>query len=508
MKLISLAKLGHRHLIAHKKQSLLSICSGAIFFGAMLGVVFLFEGMEHSFINNSEKISQKDIYVVSNSCTGDDVCLDYDAISAQAEKKSKQYNGELVGAITTYNVNSVYYNVVDEQYLENLIEINLDEYKKGTVFRIISLDQAEALVNRDGSNDSIGVLGEGKQKIYTIDEINELKSKVLGKQFTEAHAFQSQESEIEGILNSDSSSAEEIESLLGTEKEIDPLLMEKENEEADDSEETEENYETKTIEFVVAGIIGSAPNPPTISQSYRDIRIIDVFLNSINNDVAIPNILINRPSDSKLNYSEVLSFAKTSFSSPITKFTNLNDALDYYSQESCNLEQNIGKCTNYKVTELIGNRLQTKNKLDELYYLFNFDEIALLLIGISIVVFAFIRLIGENVRSIALYRSLGASSFDIFFIYFVYLLELCICTLLLSTIIGIGIAIGVSLKDSTSISAMLTSLYGRGIKSGILFALGTESLKIMLAIIIAAPICSILCLDQLSSKNIAKKIKQ
>ena len=476
MKFISLIQISRRHIASRKRQNILSVITIGILFGIMLGAVFLFEGLEDVFVRTSNSLSGRKLYVTSNSCMNN-VCLDWEALEPYVRQKSSAYNGEIVGKVDiyTYKNGGHSFKVVNEDFVKDVIEINLNQYNRGTLFKIISLDEADKLVN--SPDDNSYVYG---RKTYSLSEIEALKAATVGKTFSESFSVPTSTFVSEELLEGD------------------PALEEL-------SEEA--NYEEKTLEYVVAGVIGSSRTPTTISQGYRDIRILDFFLSSVSNRVIEPDLYVARDSDTTINYRELFDASERNTALPIIEFKSLDDAYAYYSAEDCNIEENLGKCTNYTVSELVGDRLNTTHALNILYYYFNYGEIALLLVAITISVFTFIRLVGENAKSIALYRSLGASSLEILVIYFFYLLELCLMTVFFSTVLGLGIAVVISLKDASVLSAMLTSLFAENVHPGLLIGLSPEVTKIIAAILLTAPICSVLTLDQLSTKNIAKKIK-
>lgn len=476
MKLFSLMKIAHRYVAVHKKQSLLTVITTGVLFGVFLGVIFLFDGMEKTFVEESDKLTDGIIYTTSESCAGGK-CLEWDAIESLTNKKIAPYGGEIVGRVRNYEYKNggVSFNVVDESFVEGVIEINLGEYEKGTLFKIISLDEAKKLTEPSKPEEASYALEE---KVYSLSEINDLKSKVLGKHFTETFRVPTEEKSIAEVLNNDST-----------------------------VEETEVIYQEKTLNYVVAGVFGSSNSKLSISQSYKDFRILDFLLDTMDSRVIEPNLYVSRKSDNIINYEALFEASKKDVSKPIVQFSDLNKAYDYYVTENCSLSQNLDKCSDYTVKELVGNRLNARHALRVLYYIFNYDEIALVLIAVAISVFTFMRLVGENARSIALYRSLGASTFDILFIYLFYLLELCLFAALFATLLGLTMAIALSLKDKDNLTTILTSLYAREVIPGILIAFDSNVTAIMLSMLATAPICSILTLDQLSTKNITKHLK-
>ncbi|MBR3257076.1 ABC transporter permease [Candidatus Saccharibacteria bacterium] len=516
MKLINLAKLGHRHLVSRKKQSFLSICSTALLFGVLLGIVFLLEGMKQSFVSISNKVDGKPVYLVADTCNNGNRCVDWAGIESLTKKKLQNSEGEIVGELKEYRSDQASLNVVDEKFVENLTEVNLAEYPEGTLFKLVTLEQAETLASHDGSEE-LNTFSTMRQKVYSPEEIDDLRSKVLGKEFTETYYIEVGDEEVESLLEDQSAAHSEIEALLG-ETSLEEVAEGEGDIENGEGVTTVENQpespaptslrEPRTLKYVVAGIVGSAPTPPVLSTGYTDVRILDLMLNEMDGSTVTPNLFISSPKNKSAYDSSLNAEDFKVFSSPIIQFNSAKSAAEFYSAENCALEQNSANCADFTLFELAGNRVEAKEALMKIYRAFGYDEMAILLIAISISVFTFVRLIEENVQSIALYRSLGASTLDVVTIHFFYLLELSFLTAVLSVIIAVGMAVFVSIKDATALSSIFSSMFAAKQSLGIILGIGPEALKVFLSILLTAPICSILSVDQFSSKNIAKKLKK
>ena len=480
MKIFDLIKLGHAHIYVHKKQSFLTVLSTGILFGVLLGVVFLFNGLENLFIRASETLSGKEVYVVSSSCTSNGNCLQFEDMQSLAARTARPYGGEVNGKLEVYNYKNggATFRVISEDYVKNLIEIDLGKYESGTLFKLISLDEAEELIKTGGEENPDEMTFVSAQKVYSISEISDLKSKVLGKEFIESYL-------------------------------VPTVSLESEEETAVETETPAEiAYERKELHYIVAGVVGTSKTSLSLAKGYGDIKFLDFFLDRVDSQVAMTDLFVSRDTDASENFKAIFEASDEDYSLPIIRFSNLEAAYEYYENENCNLERNLGRCSSYTVAELVGNRLQTKDALETVYLFFRYGGLVLLLIAVAISVATFIRLLSENARSIALYRSLGASGLDILFIHFSYLVELCLITVLFAVILGADIATMISLKDAELLSGILTSIYSRSIDSGILIGLSFEVTEIILAVLATAPLCLILTLDQLSSKNLAKKIKE
>ena len=497
MKFIDLIVLGHKHISAHKRQSVLTVLTIGLLFGAILGIIFLFEGLENLFIRSSDLISGDKIYVTAASCSNGGTCLEWSDIEALASKKAGNYGGALAGKLSYYeykNGGKTFY-VIDEKFVDKLLEIDLGEYQSGTLFKLISLDEADRLANGGGE------VYSAAQKTYSASEISELKQKVLGQEFKETYS----------VPTAPEPSAE-LSSSLESEPSAADLTAEADT--STSAEEAEPEYETKELTYVVAGVIGTSRTSMSLAKKYSEVRLLDFFLGRVGRNVIRSGLYVSLGGST--NYDAIFETAKAEnsaavvadYSLPIIEFNNFSDAYDFYRTENCALARNADKCSSFVVDELVGNRLQTRDTLDTLYIVLRYIGTVLLLIAVTIAVFTFMRLISENVQSIALYRSLGASTLDLFAIYFFYFFELCLITLLFAIVLGFGVAAVVSLKNAADLATVFMSIYAREIVPGILFGVGPEIMLTFAAILGTAPLCSILTVDQLSHKNIAKRIRQ
>ncbi len=530
MKALDLFNLGRKHIQVHKRQSVLVILAASLLFGSLLGFDFLYEGLENVFVHASTEIGGKSIYVTATSCNNRGNCLSYNSLKNRVEEKIADYGGKVVGKVSVYEYKNgtPSFSVIDEHFVKNLVEVDLGEYDPGTLFKLISLDEADYLVNGEPVEEE---LPTSHSKIYSLSEIEELKSKTIGHTFTET--FSVPTSEI-GVSSASDSSA------------------------ADSSHDAtqEISYTEKSLDYVVVGVIGTNRTVIELSQKFDQVKLLDLFLTHVDNHVAPTGYYVSL-SDGSTDYDAIFETKRSlpgyqsveeepaeetsaetelddadaqtteapdvaepassdsaedtyivDYSIPIIEFTNSKRAYDFYKNENCALDRNIGKCTSFTVQELVGNRLQTQDALDTLYILLRYIGAILLLIAVTISVFTFMRLITENAHSIALYRSLGASTLDILFIYLFYLLELCFFTMIFATAIGVVFAGIITVVDAEALSRLLTSVYSRHVSVGLLVGFSRDIARVFLAILGVAPICSILTSDQLSTKNIAKKIKE
>lgn len=191
----------------------------------------------------------------------------------------------------------------------------------------------------------------------------------------------------------------------------------------------------------------------------------------------------------------------------VAKFSDLDKAYEYYSKsDTKNMHYSSD---NYQIVELFGNQIgvyryfRDKNK-DFVY------PISIVLIGVSAFILAFTmaHLIASSTKTFVLYRSIGASRWQILLIYFAYLLELCVWAAIFAITLALvlaGIATAVCWKQ---LLAQLTVIYSDAPKFWpILVGVNSQCIEVVLCMFLAAPISFLLCLDQFSSKKIAQKLK-
>lgn len=135
--------------------------------------------------------------------------------------------------------------------------------------------------------------------------------------------------------------------------------------------------------------------------------------------------------------------------------------------------------------------------------------IILVVAAILILTFTTAHLIAESSQSITLYRSLGASRWQIFAIYLAYLLELCLSAALFAIILALllaGLATAISWQY---LQTTLTEFYPLASPHPpILLGINWACFGIIAAMFLAAPGAFLLSIDQFSSKKIAFRLKE
>lgn len=163
----------------------------------------------------------------------------------------------------------------------------------------------------------------------------------------------------------------------------------------------------------------------------------------------------------------------------------------------------------YNNTELYTNQMSVYDYFYRLKHHLRPLVIVLMIAAILILTFTTAHLIAESGQSITLYRSLGASRWQIFAIYLAYLLELCLYAALFAIIIALllaGLATGISWQY---LQTTLTEFYPlASTHLPILLGVNWSYFGIIAAMFLAAPGAFLLSIDQFSSKKIALRLKE
>lgn len=182
----------------------------------------------------------------------------------------------------------------------------------------------------------------------------------------------------------------------------------------------------------------------------------------------------------------------------IAKFSNLDKAYEYYNNSN-----------NYQVVELFSNQIGVYRYFRDKNRDFVLPiSVVLVVVSAFILAFTMAHLIASSTKTFVLYRSIGASRWQLLLIYFVYLLELCVWAAVFAVILALilaGIATGVCWN---SLLVQLTAIYPNAPNYWpILVGVNLRCIEVILCMFLAAPVSFLLCLDQFSSKKTAQKLK-
>ena len=167
-----------------------------------------------------------------------------------------------------------------------------------------------------------------------------------------------------------------------------------------------------------------------------------------------------------------------------------------------------GKYYYLEVMSAVNNPVGIMSGYETAQLLLMVSQIVLAIVAVIVATLTLIHLIDDDVATVALYRSLGATNTDIGIIYLLYLLELCLMTIIASVCVGLVIVLGMTLMSAQVLAKNLQEAYAQADSPHIsLMGLSGEIWWLIAMIIMIAPITLALVRKRFSAKHVAKKIR-
>lgn len=195
------------------------------------------------------------------------------------------------------------------------------------------------------------------------------------------------------------------------------------------------------------------------------------------------------------------------------QFEDVKAAYNYYQDEAnyCSETDRIfsmcGKDYKYQVVSAVSDPIMTYENLQNVWLVFRIVAAVLTVIALIIAISTYGRLIGKDMKIIALYHAMGANGKQIRLVYLTYLLMLSIMAVRSAIVVGLALAAVLSLVNMTNLTQVFT--LGFGIETESVWLVGWNNLVLGIAgvMIFAAVIAIVLGNGNFTSKELAKKMK-
>ncbi|MBP5512530.1 ABC transporter permease [Candidatus Saccharibacteria bacterium] len=381
--------LAHKSVTIHKKRSFMTALAITVVLTIVIFSDIFTAGMKETIDNVIEKHTEDRLLLASSVCREDNGEACYLSKDLQAELVSKaiKYNGVGLGKISTYrNEYGDIVAIANKDIIGDYIELDDEVKAKDSVSVVVSINGAESLLNP--------IRADYTQNYdFNMGEIAEAKERVLGHYFDNYKKYEVAEKVDDG--------------------------------------------ENKTHLYVV----GIAPrNDIQIKTTKRndDFDLFDTVIINPNGS-AFDFYLIGRDDSKNRKVLSQYGFNEFVEEYYVSEFRNVNDAKSYYTNESCDyLTSHNKRCNDYvKVFGVFPNKVDLSLNYDTFYNSINIMEVVLIVSACLIAFFTFIRVIDQEKNIIALYYSLGAKKRDVCKIYLLYLAEIILCALIISTAISV-----------------------------------------------------------------------
>lgn len=195
------------------------------------------------------------------------------------------------------------------------------------------------------------------------------------------------------------------------------------------------------------------------------------------------------------------------------EFPDLKSAYNYYRDEAnycLDLDRAFGHCKNgykYLTMSAVSDPLKTYDNFQLVWLVFGITAAVLAVIALIIAVSTYARLIGKDMKIIALYHAMGATRGQVRLVYLSYLLILSLMTVAFSLVVGLGMALLLGAVNSEAISQVFWM--GFGVEPGKIWLVGWNWMVwAMVAVILLSALLAILLSNgQFASKKLARKMK-
>lgn len=147
-------------------------------------------------------------------------------------------------------------------------------------------------------------------------------------------------------------------------------------------------------------------------------------------------------------------------------FEDIGAAEGYYRDEvnyCAEVDRMMGRCSEeyrYQVAAAVADPLGTYDNLQQVWSVFKVAAAVLAAIAVLIALSTYVRLLGGDVKIIALYHAMGATGWQIRLVYLTYLVMLSVLAVGFAVILGLGLAAVLSLVNMAALKEVFAMGFG------------------------------------------------
>ena len=194
-------------------------------------------------------------------------------------------------------------------------------------------------------------------------------------------------------------------------------------------------------------------------------------------------------------------------------FEDIGAAEGYYRDEvnyCAEVDRMMGRCSEeyrYQVAAAVADPLGTYDNLQQVWSVFKIAAAVLAAIAVLIALSTYVRLLGGDVKIIALYHAMGATGWQIRLVYLMYLVMLSVLAVGFAVILGLGLAAGLSLVNMAALKEVFAM--GFGVVMEEIWLVGWSEMIWWLAgaLLVAAGLAVVLVNGNFAGKELGKRMK-
>lgn len=193
----------------------------------------------------------------------------------------------------------------------------------------------------------------------------------------------------------------------------------------------------------------------------------------------------------------------------VVRFSDIQQAVNFATPEQKMLDVPLYTHFPFVIADLFGSTVETALSIFNVRVMLLPIILFLFVVALIVTIFIFAHMIDQDAATVALYRSMGASTSDIYLIYLLYLFELSILAIFASIIIAILLVSVLWILNHRALTQRLQEFYYLNNTPQITL-LGFDNLFwLIVAVILCLAPLSLLCsLRHFSARNIAKKLRE
>lgn len=194
-------------------------------------------------------------------------------------------------------------------------------------------------------------------------------------------------------------------------------------------------------------------------------------------------------------------------------FEDIEAAEGYYRDEvnyCAEVDRMMGRCSEeyrYQVAAAVADPLGMYDNLQQVWSVFKVAAAVLAAIAVLIALSTYVRLLGGDVKIIALYHAMGATGWQIRLVYLTYLVMLSMLAVGFAVILGLGLAAGLSLVNMAALKEVFAMGFGVVMEEIWLVGWSEVIWWLVGALLVAAVLAVVLGNGNFAGKGLAKKMK-
>lgn len=464
-------RLSWSNIGEHKIRSAIVILTISIIFGLLMGINFVLRGLETTLIDASVIPTGGKVYLETKFYNNH-----YGKAEERLAERLQKYHGQAVGTYTTYQgpaENFLYTRVISASAVQDFITTDLSQVPNDKIPALIPEGGLEEMSPEYSSYEAHQAFI--RDKIYVVGYFPATEEGEYNEEYGITYASKP-------TLPGANPLNLILDNIYGDGRGTDPILID------DGSGKTTryiENMIAETRAQAIAAYDASIQDylreDPDFAITDEEIRDEHEYLNSWEPDTYTYTIaLFDNPYDA-------------------VAFTAPYDTPEYANFES----------VSFTAQSIFTNTTSISDLFRSFRLMLNFLQIVLLVTAVIITAFTFAHIIDQDAATVALYRSMGATTGNIYLIYFLYILELCGLAIFTSLLIALIIVLTMTFTSAAALGERLQAFYLLDSVPKVTFlGLDVNFFIVILTILLVAPLTLATTHRRFSGKHIARKLKE